>query len=61
MIHQEITNDTWIRALRGKITTATQVEEFISLLIRLQNILLQPAVEDKVTWKWSADGRYTTK
>ena len=61
MIHQEITNDTWIRALRRKITTATQVEEFISLLIRLQNILLQPAVEDKVTWKWLADGRYTTK
>jgi len=30
-VRQELQNNTWIRALMGKITTATHIEEFVSL------------------------------
>lgn len=40
-MQQELTNNNWIRTLRGKITTAIQIEEFASLWIRIQNVHLQ--------------------
>jgi hypothetical protein len=45
-VQQELHNHAWIWALRGRITTATHVEEFVSLWIRLQNIQLQPGMQD---------------
>lgn len=32
-VKQELSNNTWIKALRSKITSATHVEEFFSLWI----------------------------
>jgi hypothetical protein len=60
-VQQELQNDGCIRSLRGKITTATHQEEFISLWIRIQNIQLQPGVQDSITWKWTPDGIYSTR
>ena len=34
-VQHELHNHTWIRALRGRITTVTHVEEFVSLWIRI--------------------------
>ncbi|WVZ57411.1 hypothetical protein U9M48_007799 [Paspalum notatum var. saurae] len=39
-----------------EITTAVQIEEFVSLWIRLQQVHLQPEIEDAITWKWTSDG-----
>lgn len=60
-VQQELHNHAWIRALRGRITTATHVEEFVSLWIRLQNIQLQPGIQDSIVWKWTPDGKYSTR
>jgi hypothetical protein len=50
-VAQELSNNAWIEALRNKITTSTQIEEFVSLWIRIQHIHLQPDVADSITWK----------
>jgi hypothetical protein len=60
-VQQELQTDGWIRSLRGKIITATHLEEFISLWIKIQNIQLQPGVQDSVTWMWTPDGIYSTR
>ena len=46
-VQQELQNNKWIRSLQGKITTATQVE-FVSLWLRIQNIHLQPDMQDSI-------------
>ena len=50
-VAQELSNNAWIEALRNKVTTSTQIEEFVSLWIRIQHIHLQPDVADSITWK----------
>ena len=52
-VAQELTNLAWIQSLRRKITTTTQVEEFVSLWIRIQQVSLQQDVEDTLVWKWT--------
>lgn len=51
----EFNGGNWIRSLRSKITLLVQIEEFISLWIRLQDFYLQPQVPNSITWKWSLD------
>ncbi|KAJ1286483.1 hypothetical protein BS78_03G355400 [Paspalum vaginatum] len=58
---QELTNTTWIKPLRRKIIMTVQIEEFVSLWIRLQQVHLQPGVEDTITWRWTSDGIYSSK
>ena len=60
-MQQELYTHSWIRALRGRITTATHVEEFVSLWIRLQNVQLQLEEQDSIVWKWTPDGKYSTR
>ena len=43
------------------MTTTTQLQEFIGLWIRLQGVQLQSDVQDTITWKWTADGVYSTR
>jgi len=59
-VAHELTNNTWIKSLRGKITTTVQIEEFVSLWIRLQQVHLQPETQDSISWKWTTDGTYTS-
>jgi hypothetical protein len=58
---QELRNNNWIRSLRGRITSATHVEEFVSLWIRIQDVHLLQGVPDSITWKWTPDGTYSTR
>ena len=60
-VQQELHNYSWIRSLRGRITSAVQVEEFVSLWIRLQSIQLTPGVRDSIIWRWTADASYSTR
>ncbi|KAG2576022.1 hypothetical protein PVAP13_6NG036500 [Panicum virgatum] len=59
-VAQELTNLAWIQSLRRKITTTTQVEEFVSLWIRIQPVSLQQDVDDTLVWKWTHDGLYSS-
>ena len=60
-VQQELRKNSWIRSLGGRITTTVQVEEFVSLWIRLQNIQLTPGVRDSIVWRWTADASYSTR
>lgn len=48
-------NNSWISVLQDKLTTSTQVEEFVSLWIRIQEISLNSEIEDSIT----ANGQWT--
>ena len=60
MVRQELHNGNWITVLRARITTTTQLQEFVGLWTILQNVQLQPDVQDTIIWKWTADGAYST-
>jgi hypothetical protein len=59
MICQQLHNGNWSRALQVPITT-TQLQEFIGLWIRLQNVQLLICKIQLFNWKWTADGAYST-
>jgi hypothetical protein len=42
--------------VRNKITTTTEIVEFVSLWTRIQDVHLLPGVSDTITWKWTPDG-----
>jgi hypothetical protein len=42
--------------VRNKITTTTEIVEFVSLWTRIQDVHLLPGVPDTITWKWTPDG-----
>ena len=58
---QELSNGNWIRSLWPRITSAVLLQEFVTLWIRIQSVQLQHAVPDSITWKWTADGVYSTR
>jgi hypothetical protein len=60
-VRQELQNDNWIRVLQTRVTTTTQIQEFISLWIKIQSVHLQPEVQDSITWKWTVDRNYSTR
>jgi hypothetical protein len=60
-VQQELQNNTWMNRLRNKISTPQHIEEFVSLWIRIQAIHLQEGVRDSITWRWTADGCYSTR
>ena len=55
-VKQELSNNTRIKALRGKITSATHVEEFVTFWIYFQDVYLLLEIPDKITWKWMRNG-----
>jgi hypothetical protein len=54
-------DDAWINALRSKMTTTIQLQEFVALWIRLQDVNLQSKMQVTITWRWTADGQYSTR
>jgi hypothetical protein len=60
-VQHELQNNNWIRSLRGRITSAVHIEEFISLWVRIQDVHLQQGVRDSIAWKWTPEGVYSTR
>jgi len=60
-VRQELQNNNWMRTFRNQISTAQHMEEFISMWIRIQSVQLQEGTTDSITWRWTADGSYTTR
>ena len=58
---QELQNGNWIRSLRTRITTSVQIQEFVALWFRIQEVQLTPDVQDSIVWRWTADGNYSTR
>ncbi|PNT71310.1 hypothetical protein BRADI_2g26218v3 [Brachypodium distachyon] len=59
-VHDGITDGVWIHALRGKISNAVQLDEFVSLWLRLQAMVLYPGTHDSISWRWTFHGNYTS-
>jgi hypothetical protein len=38
-VHQELSQDAWIQTVGRKITTSSQLQEFVSLWIHIQDVL----------------------
>jgi hypothetical protein len=53
----ELHNDNWIKNLQN-ITTSTELEEFIMLLMSLSSTSLSDQ-KDEIQWRWTGDGCYT--
>jgi hypothetical protein len=48
-------------ALLDNVITAHHLNEFFTLWFEVQNIQLDPGVENIITWKFTADHHYTVK
>jgi hypothetical protein len=59
-VYMELRAYHWINALRGGITTAAQIHEFVSLWNRTQDTHLTPGMRDSILWRWTTDGTYST-
>jgi len=60
-VQKELRNNNWMHKLGRKITSATHIEEFVSLWIRIQDVHLQQGVQDTITWRWTNDGNYSIR
>lgn len=54
---EAVTGRRWTRDITGA-RTATVIADYVMLWNALQEIELQPGIEDKFIWKWSAAGTY---
>jgi hypothetical protein len=57
-VFDEMKNDKWISNLVN-IHSTEQLEEFTMLFMALSSITLNDD-DDTITWKWTANGKYTT-
>jgi len=58
-VREEIGNGTWTRGL-WRMSTATEMAEFILLWEAVQEVQFSET-PDEITWKWTANGRYSSK
>ncbi|GJN16027.1 hypothetical protein PR202_gb02977 [Eleusine coracana subsp. coracana] len=59
-VSEAFTTLSWIRDLHGEVTLEL-IAEFLNLCLIITQVTLQPGVEDKHVWKFSASGNYSTK
>lgn len=57
---QALTTRLWVRDLSGALSVAALVD-YLHLWQPLEDIQLQPDLEDIVRWKWTGDGCYSAK
>ncbi|WVZ86057.1 hypothetical protein U9M48_032900 [Paspalum notatum var. saurae] len=50
----------WTGGIVGGLTVAV-LEDYVALWAKLDNVALLENIEDKVIWRWTADGQYSTK
>ena len=58
-VREEVENQTWTRGL-WRMSTAEEVAEFVLLWERVQEVTFSDQA-DTITWKWSANGLYSSK
>ncbi|WVZ97032.1 hypothetical protein U9M48_042597 [Paspalum notatum var. saurae] len=60
-VASELLGDRWINSVTNKITTTTELVEFVLLWTKIQDVHLQPGIPDSITWKWTPDGIFSVK
>jgi len=58
-VKEEVHNQNWVRGL-WRMQTVAQMADFIKLWDSVQEVQLAEE-PDKITWKWTAHGEYTSK
>jgi hypothetical protein len=59
-VQQALTDDKWIDHIYPP-TSQEEVKEFVLLWETTQDMSLDGTIEDDITWRWTADGEYTTQ
>ncbi|GJN11495.1 hypothetical protein PR202_ga29693 [Eleusine coracana subsp. coracana] len=59
-VREALTNRTWASDISGALTVGVLVE-YLQLWDLLEDIALQPEVEDSHIWKLSSSGQYSAK
>ena len=59
-VRQALTNNKWIDHIYPP-TSQEEVRQFVWLLEELQGVVLNETIQDDITWRWTADGVYTTQ
>jgi hypothetical protein len=55
-----LANQAWIRDIKGALTMQVLVQ-FLEIRQRLQDFALDPDTPDRLEWKWSSPGQFTTR
>jgi hypothetical protein len=59
-VHQALTTKKWIDHIYPP-TTREEVTQFVRLWEAIRGVVRNESVEDTISWRWTADGEYTTK
>jgi uncharacterized membrane protein len=54
-----LANQPWIRDIKGALTVQALVQ-FLEIRQRLQDFALDPVMPDRLEWKWSSSGQFST-
>jgi hypothetical protein len=58
-VRQALTNNKWIDHIYPP-TSQEEIRQFVSLWEALRDTALSDRIEDNISWKWTADGEYST-
>jgi hypothetical protein len=58
-VREALAARTWVRHITGAPTVHVLVE-YVLLWERLESVALRPDVRDRLVWRWSADGAYSS-
>jgi hypothetical protein len=59
-VHKAINGDKWIDHITP-LSTQQEILEYVELWEAMRGIVLSPALEDEIKWRWTTDGEYTTR
>jgi hypothetical protein len=57
-IKKALNHGKWIKHFKGNMTV-TAIQHYVMLWNLVRNVQLADGVPDEVTWKWTADGKYS--
>jgi hypothetical protein len=53
-----LSNGTWIRDISGPLTVPV-IGQYLHLRRQLERVSLDPALDDRISWRWSQSGPYS--
>jgi hypothetical protein len=59
-VHQALTHHKWIDHIYPP-TSQEEVIQYVRLWEAVRGVELDNSIEDEITWRWTADGEYTTQ
>lgn len=59
-VQEALTDNAWARDIQGALTVGV-INEYLALWNLISEVVLQPEVDDVHIWRFSSDGKYSTK